>query len=479
MSKIITYAILWILIASGITLGVMLTLPPEKPSAISLKQFALENQRAHLRQIAKAPHPSGTAEHLRVKEYILAELRKLGLTPVVQRERCTTSWENGYARIAWVENLMARIPGQDNSGAILLMAHYDSVPDAPGANDDSAGVAAILEILRILTVSAPMKNDVIALITDGEEIGMFGAQVFFERHPWAQDVGVVLNFEARGCTGVSYMYETGPNNAWLVRAFARSAASPVGNSLTHAIYELMPNDSDFTLAKSAGIPGMNFAYIDGWQAYHTPLDNMERLDANSLYHQGSSVLELVNSLSNMSLDTPPPEDAVYFNLWRPWLISYPETWVWPLTALALVLFAGTLLLGIWKGHLAGRGILLGFGALGLCGGAAVGVAFGLVSAARGLFGAAYPVISQYPDFRHIFLLALFCFTIFLFFMFFRWARRWEDMPSLAAGSLIWWALGAAAVTLFLPQGSFLMTWPLVFAVFSLWAVLAYDEPGQP
>lgn len=478
MSKTITYVVLWILIASGIALGVMLTFPPEKPAAISLKQFSVENQRAHLRQMAQAPHPLGTAEHGRVKEYILAELRRLELTPVVQRERCSNSWENGHARIAWVENLMVRIPGRDSSGAILLMAHYDSVPDAPGANDDGAGVTAILEILRILTVSAPVKNDVIALITDGEEIGMFGAQVFFERHPWAQDVGVVLNLEARGSTGVSYMYETGPNNAWLVRAFARSASSPVGNSLTHAIYQSMPNDSDFTLARSAGIPGMNFAYIDGWQTYHTPLDNLDHLDENTLYHHGSSILELVNSLSSMSLDTLPPGDAVYFNLWRPWLISYPSAWVWPLTALALALFAGTLLFGFWKRHLTGRGILLGFVGLGLCSGAAVGVAFALEHAARGRFAAAYPVISRYPDFRHIFLFALLCLTFSLFFLFFRWARRWEDTPSLAAGAAIWCALGAVAVTRFLPQGSFLMTWPLLFAVFSLWVILAHDEPDK-
>ena len=478
MNKTIAYVVLWILIASGIALGVMMTFPPKRPEAISLKQFSVENQIRHLTQMAQAPHPLGTAEHGRVQEYILGELRSLKLTPVVQRERCSSSWANGYGRVAWVENLIVRIPGQDSSGAILLMAHYDSVPDAPGANDDGAGVAAILEILRILSVSAPVKNDVIALISDGEEIGMFGAQVFFERHPWSQDVGVVLNLEARGCTGVSFMYETGPNNAWLVRAFARSASSPVGNSLTHAIYQAMPNDSDFTLAKSAGIPGLNFAYIDGWQAYHTPLDNLDHLDDNTLYHHGSGILELVNSLSGMSLDTLPPGDAVYFNLWRPWLISYPVAWIWPLTALALALFAGTLLYGFLKKHLTGRGILLGFTGLALCGGSGVGAAFALESAARGRFAAAYPVISQYPDFRHIFLFSLLCLTFSLFFLFLRWARRWEDTPSLAAGAAIWWALGAVAVTRFLPLGSFLMTWPLMFVVFSLWVILARDEPDE-
>jgi hypothetical protein len=478
MSKSISYGILWILIGLGIALGVMLTFPPGIPKALSLKQFSVENERIHIEQMSQAPHPLGTAEHRRVREYILTEFRQLELTPVVQREMCTTSWENGYARIAWLENLMVRIPGQDSSGAILLMAHYDSVPDAPGANDDSAGVAAILEILRILTVSEPGKNDVIALITDGEEIGMYGAQVFFERHPWAQDVGVVLNFEARGSAGVSFMYETGPDNAWLVREFARSSSAPVGNSLTHAIYQMMPNDSDFTLAKSAGLAGLNFAYIDGWQSYHTPLDNLWHLDDDTLYHHGSGVLQLVNSLKDQELDAQPAGDAVYFNLWRPWLISYPVTWVWPLTGLVLGLYILTLLWGFWKRHLALRGILLGFAALGLSCAAAFGASFLLERLLRARFDDAYGTIAQYPDFRHVFLLALFCITLFLFLLIFAWARKWEDTPSLAAGALIWWALGTAAAAVFLPQASFLTVWPLLLAVISLWVILSYNEPEE-
>ncbi len=478
MNKTISYIILWTLIALGIGLGVMLTFPPGMPKALSLKQFSVENERAHIARMAQAPHPLGTSEHRKVREYILEEFQRLDLVPVIQREMCTTSWENGYARIAWLENLMVRIPGQDSSGAILLMAHYDSVPDAPGANDDSAGVAAILEILRILTVSEPGKNDIIALITDGEEIGMFGAQVFFERHPWAQDVGVVLNFEARGSSGVTFMYETGPNNAWLIREFARSTSAPVGNSLTHAIYQMMPNDSDFTLAKSAGLSGLNFAYIDGWQSYHTPLDDLGHLDDNTLYHHGSGVLQLVNRLQDLPLDSQPPGDAVYFNLWRPWLISYPVAWAWPLTGLALGLFALTLVVGFWKRHLATRGILLGFGSLALCCAAAFAISYLLEKALRAHFGDTYTVISQYPGFRHAFLLALVSMTIFLFMVCFAWARKWEDTPSLAAGALIWWALGAAAAALFLPQASFLTVWPLLFAVISLWVILAHDEPDE-
>lgn len=478
MNRSVSYGVLWIFIALGIALGVMLTWPPPIPSALSLKQFSIENEKSHIRAMSQEPHALGTAEHAGVREYILNELKALELKPVVQIAQNIDSGASGYARIARVQNLMARIPGRDSSGAILLMAHYDSVPDAPGANDDSAGVAAILEILRILTVSEPLRNDVIALITDGEEIGMIGAQVFFEQHTWAEDVEVVLNFEARGSQGVSYMYETGPDNAWLIRAFARSVTFPIGNSITHAIYQMMPNDSDFTLAKNAGIAGLNFAYIDGWQVYHSPLDNLKHLNDATLYHHGSTVLELVTVLAEEPLDSPPPGDAVYFNLWRPWLISYPVAWIWPLTGAALALFVLTLAVGLGKQRISWGGILLGTLTLALSAGAAVGLTALLKSFVRGEFGAAFPTLALYPDFRDIYLVAFLCLTILVFFLFFGLARKWADAPSLAAGTLVWWALGAAALAYFMPQVSFLLTWPLIFAAISLWVIQSISDPDD-
>ncbi len=478
MNRSVSYAILWMGIALGIGLGVLLTWPPPIPTALSLKQFSIENEKNHIQALSQNPHPLGTAEHTKVREYILNELRALELKPEVQIAQNIDSGGSGYARISRVQNLMTRMPGRDSSGAILLMAHYDSVPDAPGANDDSAGVAAILEILRILTVSEPLRNDIIALITDGEEIGMVGAQVFFEQHPWAEDVKVVLNFEARGSRGVSYMYETGPDNAWLIRAFARSVTYPIGNSITHAIYQKMPNDSDFTLAKNAGIAGLNFAYIDGWQAYHTPLDNSEHLNDATLYHHGSTVLELATFLAEEPLNSPPPGDAVYFNLWRPWLISYPVGWIWPLTGAALALFVLTLAVGLGKQRITWSGILLGALTLALSAGAAVGLTALLKYIVRSAFGAAFPTLALYPDFRDIYLVAFLCFTILVFILFFGLARKWAEAPSLAAGTLVWWALGAAALAHFMPQVSFLFTWPLIFATLSLWVIQSLHDPDE-
>jgi len=103
----------------------------------------------------------------------------------------------------------------------MLVAHYDTVSRSPGAADDGAAVAALLETLRALNAGPPLRNDLIVLITDGEEPGMLGARAFVAEHPWLRDVGVVCNFEARGTRGPSIMFETSSDNGRLIREFAR------------------------------------------------------------------------------------------------------------------------------------------------------------------------------------------------------------------------------------------------------------------
>src|SRR5581483_7420809 len=124
-----------------------------------------------------------------------------------------------YQEAGRVENILAYIPGSSSNGkAVLLVAHYDGVEAGPGASDDAAGCAALLEAIRAIRArKTPLVHDVIALFTDGEESGLLGAAAFVREHRWAKDVAFALNFEARGTTGRSYMFETGPGNLDAVR----------------------------------------------------------------------------------------------------------------------------------------------------------------------------------------------------------------------------------------------------------------------
>ena len=172
------------------------------------------------------------------------------------------------------------------------------------AGDDAAGVAVVLETLRALKAGTPLDRDVIALFDDGEEVGLLGSQLFVDEHPWAKDVGVVLNFDARGNSGPSILFETSEGNGWLVEQFARAAPHPLATSASMDIYRIMPNSTDLTTFKAAGMGGLNFAFIGGLADYHSPADTPGNLDRRTLQHQGENALAMARRMGGLDLENP-------------------------------------------------------------------------------------------------------------------------------------------------------------------------------
>ncbi len=262
---------------------------------------------------------------------------------------------------------MARIKGTNSSSkALLLLSHYDSAPHSysNGASDDASGVATILEGVRAFLYSKKQhKNDIIILFTDAEELGLNGAALFITKHQWAKEVGLTINFEARGSSGPSYMLmETNKGNAGLVKEFANANTTfPVSNSLMYSIYKMLPNDTDLTVFRQQGnIQGYNFAFIDDHFNYHTAQDDLKHLNQNTLTHQGSYLMPLLNYFSNIDLNsTKTIEDYVYFTI--PFtFINYPFSWVLPMTLIALALFLVLIFIGKAKRILELGQIMRGF-----------------------------------------------------------------------------------------------------------------------
>jgi acetylornithine deacetylase/succinyl-diaminopimelate desuccinylase-like protein len=187
----------------------------------STNEFSSGRAIRHLQAITKQPHPPGSNEHAAVREYIVEALRSNALEPEIQVETVIDRQRDPMLLAGTVRNVIAKLPGTENSKAILVAGHYDTSPQAFGASDDGAAVGAMLESLRALKAGPPLKNDVIFLFTDAEEEGLLGANGFMVEHPWARDVGLVLNFEARGNGGPSIMFETSNNNGWLIPEFAK------------------------------------------------------------------------------------------------------------------------------------------------------------------------------------------------------------------------------------------------------------------
>jgi hypothetical protein len=360
-----------------------------------------------------------------------------------------------------------RLPGTNNSKPVLLVGHYDSVPTSLGASDDGAAVAALLETLRALRASQPLKNDVIFLFSDAEEIGLMGARAFINENPWAKDVGVVLNFEARGSEGPALMFETSDGNGWLIKQLAQAGTPIRSNSLLYEAYRKLPNETDLTMFKRAGYAGLNFAYIDGVAHYHSLSDSLDRLDQRSLQHQGDYALALARQYGNADLTNPKTGNAVYFDLLGLTLIHYPVSWVVPLTILTLLLFAAVVFVGVKKGRLTLRGIAFGFAAIvvTLIGVVAVValLQFNIWALYRG-----YRLMIQGGTYNSGFYAVSFvALAVAITASFYIWFRHKTKAENLYVGALLAWAVAMIVAVLLAPGASYLFTWPLFFALLPL------------
>lgn len=283
------------------------------------------------------PHVSGSPQNAAMRDRIVALLERFGYEVEIQK---TFHCKAEFGHCSPVENILAVRKGARDNGAILLTAHYDSAWAGPGVADDGAGVAAVLEIARLATTQPEFSNDVIFLITDGEEQGLIGADAFATQHALFPTVRAVINLEARGSSGASTMFETGDKNRGMIRMLAKNLDHPVANSLAYEVYRRMPNDTDFSVYRAYGLPGVNFAFTGKASIYHSRIDDLNHLDFGSLQHHGENAWGMLLALDERSLERlSSSEDAAYIDLFGLLLLHYPVS-----SAMGLALVLSVLVL---------------------------------------------------------------------------------------------------------------------------------------
>lgn len=460
-----------LLLLTAVALFVCLAVYRQAPPAAAvadtpLTDFSSHRALKHLGVIARAPREMGSVENRRVRDYIIGELAMEGVNAQVQRATATNA-AGSTVYAGTIENVAARLEGSGDGKSVLLVSHYDSVPTSPGASDNGAGVATLLETLRALKAGAPLKKDVILLFTDGEENGLLGAEAFVNQHPWAADVGVVLNFEARGSNGRSIMFETSGGNGRLIEEFAKASSQPEANSLAYEIYKLLPNDTDLTVFKNAGLQGFNFAYLEGFDHFHTRLDTVENIDPASLQHHGTYALSLTRHFANLPEGGEKGADAVYFSILGWTFIHYSSRWVLPLAALVLTLFIAVAVLGLRRKILTSRGILIGLGVCLL----SMLTAMVVVSLWRLVLGALDSVYRKtltgdgYDGGLSLAVMA--ALTVAVTSALLIWSRKKVGAYDLMMGGLLVWLLLLVVSSLLLPGGSYLFAWPLLSGLVGL------------
>ncbi|MDQ1020041.1 hypothetical protein QFZ43_006590 [Streptomyces afghaniensis] len=450
--------------------------PPAKGTDAPQGEFSAARAAEYLTGFARKPHPLGSAEHTRVREYLARTARELGAEVVVESGEVVQPDMGSPFPSATVHNVIARLPGEngqdrrdgqgDAGGALLLVAHYDSVPNGPGASDDGAAVAAMLETLRALKASGGVRNDVVFLFSDGEELGALGAEFFTQKHG-LDEFGAVLNWEARGSGGPVMLFETGEGNLPLVDLFAEANPRPVANSLAYEVYKRLPNDSDFTVFRKEGVAGLNSAFIEGFHDYHSRSDTVEQLDRDSMQHHGEAMVGMVRALDGAGAEQLRGENGVYFDLFARVLVRYPVSWALPLAGVTLTVLAGLLVWGARRSALRPLRVVAAAGtALGTLV-AAGAVVHGLWTLALLLAPdlAALPLAEPYN--RTWFVAAFGAIVGGVLLTAAKVLRRLRPAET-TGGVLLFAGLLLAALTLALPGAGYLLQWPLLAALPSLW-----------
>jgi hypothetical protein len=459
--------------------------PAVVPKSAPATEFSAERAMTQLRVIAQQSRLTGSVGNAQTRAYLMQQITAMELQPEVQTTTVTlrpTGWDT--FQMGTVHNVVARLKGTSSTYAILLDAHYDSGATGPGASDEGSGVVTLLETMRALTAGPPLKNDVIFVFTDGEERDMLGAHAFATQHPWMQEVGLALNFEAGGSGGPAEVYMTSQQNGWLINEYLQEAPAPLASSFLNNLAWVFSSQRlgcDLEEYMARGSAGLDFLYIHNTPVYHTLLDNVQTIDPSSIQHEGAAALTLVRHFGAMDLSRmPTTPNNVMFNILPGVVVHYPETWAIPLAVGILLLLLGALALGFRRKHLTVGGFALGALIFPL---SVIGVLILSILgwAALKAVNQNYQVTmagSYYGSDQVVFGLA--ALVIAAMSALFLWLRGRIRMYNLAAGVLVCWAVLMLSSSLFFPGGSYLFTWPLLASVLALgWLFLTKEPEAHP
>lgn len=462
-----TYTSIIILAALVLTIGLafkQFILPEPLPADTAGDQFSAGRAIELLEPLVQEPHPAGSPQLAEVRAKLVSQLEELGLQVEIQS---TTGTLPRYNAAGHADNILARLPGTQSSGALLLVAHYDSVPQGPGAGDNGSGVVTILESLRALQDELPLKNDILVLFTDAEEYGILGAQAFTGQHPWMDDISVVLNIEGT-LQGSVVLVETGPENGWFVRNFRQTSSHALGYSWLYDLFGLMPNLTDFMPFREAGLAGGNLFAFNGGSQYHTPRDTIENMDPRSLQQHGEQTLALIRHFGEIDLGNPHSPDVVYFNILKNWMAVYPSEWALPLSSVVFLLIALSIGINIRRQQIRFRKLAWGgLASLGIIAAAILIVllTWYLITWIHSQYNLYFPA-HTYNDgwyaagFSFLAAAVAVGFSILLL--------RKQGWRNLLGGALVLLGAIGVIISVYLPGFSYLFTWPLVFALLPLW-----------
>ena len=307
MNKIRPIILTLVMVAAGLLAYGLWTLP--SPKAADYEGFSSARVVEDIAVISKEHHSvAHPEERAKVREYLVERLQGLGADTVkLYGYDSLVGPKNRHVVYTFdADNILAEFAPEnasENTPYLMFVAHYDSRYSQPmpkqdtvwsyGAADDGYGVGVTLEtVSQLLNHRADWKQGVKVLFTDAEEVGMYGMTAQWENNKEVFDnVGLMVNIEARGPWGPALLFETCPGNEKIMDLYADASKYHYTYSLTTVVYTFMPNFTDFTIVKDY-IPGMNFSTITDVNHYHTDKDNFSNISEKSIQHYGEQILPI-------------------------------------------------------------------------------------------------------------------------------------------------------------------------------------------
>ncbi|OQS07485.1 hypothetical protein THRCLA_00503 [Thraustotheca clavata] len=286
---------------------------PPVVDTFAMSKFSGERAYSTLHDIATTKHPAPTQANFAVYNYLFDHLEFLQRRPngdrlVLDSKRASINTSSFPLNLterlpcsnmsAYLDQtqIIARLPGRSNS-SVLLTAHFDSVMKSFGASDDGAGVAISLEVLRILLNDAAMEHSLIVFLDNGEESGLCGSKWFVEKNLIEKyNIQTFVNLEGGGTGGRAILFRS--TDDALSSLYVSVAPHPHMNSIGGSIISLLGSYTDYQTYKPAGIPGVDIAFYEHRENYHTSNDNLEHITASNVQYAGDDVLAFTRSLLN-------------------------------------------------------------------------------------------------------------------------------------------------------------------------------------
>ena len=267
----------------------------------------------------------GQPGHAVVREYLLGRLAEIGLMPF-SGEGFELPF-SGQGQSFW--NLAARIPGKNPAlDPVLIGAHYDSVIDAPCADDNATAVAVVLAAAEHFQENA-MEREVIVVLFDSEEPPFFqtplmGSTRFYEDHCTGIRFSCVLIMDLIG-HDVEIRHEAArfmPTLRRLVFVLGSESDDALpgvvewagsqakGLKVFPTLNRYIGDMSDHHAFRLGGQPFLFLSCGQG-RHYHLPSDNLDWINFDKVRHVFAFVVDLVRRLDSTEMSGKPSDPAEF------------------------------------------------------------------------------------------------------------------------------------------------------------------------